>query len=154
MLRQLLSRIRRRHLVLDTHNTLPLDGELDGFSGTIEIVQAPGSWRATTPAKVRVLLRNTGQQAWPAAGLQPVFIGYHWRPAGAEQYMVHDDGHRSLLPVSIAPGTQRTVWCGVKRRALLESIISRWTCIAISPVGFAPGTRVAGARNGRRGTWR
>lgn len=50
---------------------------------------------------VAVTLRNTGKDAWPRGGANPVRLGYRWYDAGGKQVATAD--HRTPLPRDVAP---------------------------------------------------
>jgi len=49
-----------------------------------------------------VTVTNTGTASWPAGGLTPVHLSYHWLDAGGQ--VVLWDGARAALPTDLAPG--------------------------------------------------
>jgi hypothetical protein len=52
---------------------------------------------------VPVSVRNDGRMVWPAGGVLPVHVSYHWMSATENVYLVFD-GLRSGLPHDVAPG--------------------------------------------------
>jgi hypothetical protein len=56
---------------------------------------------------VPITLTNTGNFLWPAAGANPVHLGYHWIDAKGNAAVW--DGARSNLAADVAPGTAQTL---------------------------------------------
>ncbi len=57
---------------------------------------------------VPVTITNYGQMTWPASGVLPVHISYHWLSASEEVYLVFD-GLRTALPHDVSPGETLSV---------------------------------------------
>jgi hypothetical protein len=57
---------------------------------------------------VPVTITNYGQMTWPASGVLPVHISYHWLSATEEVYLVFD-GLRTALPHDVSPGETLSV---------------------------------------------
>lgn len=70
-------------------------------------VTLPDAFMAGIPAKATLVLRNSGDIPFPAAG-SPLAIGYHWNDperTGGWAPVVWDDGrHSAPLPPGLAPG--------------------------------------------------
>jgi len=57
---------------------------------------------------VPVTITNYGLMTWPASGVLPVHISYHWLSATEEVYLVFD-GLRTALPHDVSPGETLSV---------------------------------------------
>lgn len=56
---------------------------------------------------IAVTVTNTGKATWPAGGLTPVHLSYHWFDANGR--VVVWDGDRSVLPTDLTPGQSALV---------------------------------------------
>ena len=98
----------------------------------------------TTPASmtpgqrlaVTLRLRNDGNTVWQADGAHPVRLGQRWLPGGQE-------GPRTPLPRSVAPGETVTILAQVTAPAMPGNFTLRWDLIEedtgwFSAMGAAP----------------
>jgi subtilisin family serine protease len=73
--------------------------------------------------KFPLTVANTGAVTWPAAGLNPVHVSYHW--IGPDGSVVVWDGARAALPTDVAPGQNVVVSVPVAAPDTLGSYILR-----------------------------
>ncbi len=78
------------------------ENDLDWYKATVTAEPLP-DLSAREVISVPVTLRNDGQMEWPASGVLPVRVSYHWLSATENVYLVFD-GLRSPLPHDVAPG--------------------------------------------------
>lgn len=76
--------------------------DLSWYRATITAEPLP-SLSASEIVTVPVTVRNDGEMVWPAAGVLPVHLGYHWMSQTENVYLVFE-GLRSVLPHDVAPG--------------------------------------------------
>jgi hypothetical protein len=76
---------------------------------------------------VPITLTNTGNFPWPAAGANPVHLGYHWIDATGNAVVW--DGLRSSLSVDVAPGAAQTLQAKVQMPAAPGTYTLRWDLV-------------------------
>jgi hypothetical protein len=79
--------------------------------GGYDLSQAPRAWAAGQTATFSVTLTNTGNQAWPAGGTNPVRLGLHFATGGGgwsaqvgSSYHQWLTDQRISLPQDVGPG--------------------------------------------------
>jgi 4-amino-4-deoxy-L-arabinose transferase-like glycosyltransferase len=79
-----------------------------GFRTSLRVLEAPGRVRAKEKATLRVVVKNLGQDVWPArersGGKFQVSLGNHWLDAGGG-VVTNDDGRAALLR-DLGPGEE------------------------------------------------
>jgi len=79
----------------------------NGFGASYAIGSSAFALKVGRPTSLAVTLTNTGTRTWPAAGSQPVHLGYHLlAPNG---FVLVWDGSRANLATDVAPGQSATV---------------------------------------------
>jgi hypothetical protein len=81
--------------------------DLSWYRATIT-AEPPPSLSASEIVTVPVTVRNDGEMVWPAAGLLPVHVSYHWMSRTEDVYLLFE-GLRSVLPHDVDPGETVTV---------------------------------------------
>src|SRR5439155_1026560 len=69
----------------------------------------------------------TGNFAWPAAGANPVHLGYHWIDVAGNAAVW--DGVRSSLAADVAPGTAQTLQAKVQVPVAPGTYTLRWDLV-------------------------
>jgi MoaA/NifB/PqqE/SkfB family radical SAM enzyme len=75
--------------------------------GELRVHGLPERLRAAMQVAVGVVLTNTSEATWPAAGANPVHLAYHWL-TDKDEMAVHD-GVRTSLERDVAPGASVTL---------------------------------------------
>lgn len=78
--------------------------EKQPYRADIRLPQPLTAADAGATLTVAVTVRNTGRDAWPRGGPNPVRLGYRWYDAGGQQVAAAD--HRTPLPRDVAPGEE------------------------------------------------
>ncbi|MEP6776446.1 MAG: O-antigen ligase family protein, partial [Chloroflexota bacterium] len=81
--------------------------DLSWYRATITAASLP-SLSASGIVTVPVTVRNDGEMVWPASGLLPVHVSYHWMSQTENVYLVFE-GLRTVLPHDVDPGETVTV---------------------------------------------
>src|SRR5205814_2489435 len=81
---------------------LTTENDRDWYGATVTAAPLP-TLSASEVVTVPLTLLNNGQMTWPATGVLPVDVSYHWLSATEEEYLVFD-GVRTALPHDISPG--------------------------------------------------
>jgi O-antigen ligase len=81
---------------------LTTENDRDWYGATVTAEPLP-TLSAGEVVTVPLTLLNNGQMTWPAGGVLPVNVSYHWLSATEEEYLVFD-GVRTALPHDISPG--------------------------------------------------
>ena len=76
--------------------------DLSWYRATITAGPLP-SLSASQIITVPVTVRNDGEMVWPAGGVLPVHVSYHWISQTENVYLVFE-GLRSVLPHDVSPG--------------------------------------------------
>lgn len=76
---------------------------------------------------VPITLTNTGNFPWPAAGSNPVHLGYHWIDSAGNATVW--DGVRSNLASDVPPGTAQTLQATVQVPTAPGSYTLRWDLV-------------------------
>jgi O-antigen ligase len=76
--------------------------DLSWYRATVTAEPLP-SLSASEIVTVPLTVRNDGEMVWPAAGLLPVHVSYHWMSQTENVYLVFE-GLRSVLPHDVGPG--------------------------------------------------
>jgi hypothetical protein len=98
----------------------------------------PGTMLVGQTAVVQVTLRNTSSRTWPAAGPNPVRLGYHWYKAnGAEVPPSLWDDNRTGLPHDVLPGDTVTLQCRLGAPRTPERCELRWDVVEEMRTWFA-----------------
>jgi hypothetical protein len=98
----------------------------------------PSTMVAGQTAVVQVTLRNTSSRTWPAAGPNPVRLGYHWYKAnGAEVPPSLWDDNRTGLPQDVLPGDTVTLQCRLSAPRTPERCELRWDVVEEMRTWFA-----------------
>lgn len=76
--------------------------DLDWYRATVTTEPLP-QLAARQVISIPVEVRNDGRMVWPALGVLPVHVSYHWMSATEDTYLVFD-GLRTSLPHDVSPG--------------------------------------------------
>lgn len=76
---------------------------------------------------IEVPVENTGLQAWPAGGQNPVRLGYHWLDGTPVAVMW--DGARAILPHDVQPGEELTVTVSVRAPRAEGTFVLAWDMV-------------------------
>jgi hypothetical protein len=83
-----------------------------------------------------VAVTNTSVRAWPASGLRPVHVSYHWiQPASGRVLIV--DGERTPLPHDLAPGDTAIVAAFVKVPPVTGTLLLQWDMVQENVTWFS-----------------
>ncbi len=78
------------------------------FKAKIEVADAPQRVRVEAPVRIRLRIRNTGNQSWPRSitkeGYATVRAGVQL--LGSDRKLLNRDFHRADLPQSLSPGDE------------------------------------------------
>ncbi len=85
---------------------------LEGFRAQIEILKMAESIEVGHHLPCKVKVKNFGDYPFPARGLNPVALAYHWRLVKPPRYYVFD-GLRTPLPADLPPGQEVVLNCAV-----------------------------------------
>ena len=77
------------------------------YGATYDLSGLPAKGFTVVPITAAVKLTNTSNFAWPAAGPNPVRLGFHWTDLGGKTVVW--DGQRTALPADVPVGGQVTV---------------------------------------------
>ena len=69
----------------------------------------PRNWVAGQPQSITITVTNTGNQAWPAGGSNPVHLGLHFASAAGVPYTAWLSDQRVSLPADLQPGQSATL---------------------------------------------
>jgi len=104
-----------------------LNPPLKDFRASLRPLQSIGKTSKGTELLVELEITNSGVQAWPGDGKQPVCISYHWLDEGGA--MVEFDGVRSRLPRDVAPGETLRAVCFVRVPQCSGALRLCWTLV-------------------------
>jgi peptidoglycan hydrolase-like amidase len=112
------------------------------YSATYQVATPPVSVPAGGSLQVQVVLTNTGNQPWNAAGTNPVNLTYHWYDANGVNTVVWD-GVRTPLGADVAPAASRTVTASVLVPPTAGAYTLRLALVKEGVAWFAPGPAMA-----------
>ncbi|HAF11037.1 MAG TPA: hypothetical protein DCK98_13285 [Chloroflexi bacterium] len=98
-----------------------------GFNGGYDQTTTPGVATIGASLLLSVRVTNYGARAWPAAGTNPVHLGYHILTSGGG--VVTWDGQRGLLPSDLAVGQSAVVQVAVSLPSSLGSYLIAWDLV-------------------------
>jgi Glycosyl hydrolases family 18 len=90
-------------------NSASIESASASWLATYDLSSVPRSWVAGQPQTVAVTVMNTGNQAWPAGGNNPVHLGLHFVGAAGRPYTEWQTDQRVVLPADLQPGQSVTL---------------------------------------------
>jgi hypothetical protein len=90
-----------------------------------------------------VAVTNAGVRAWQPDGDQPMALSYHWAEVPSGQIVVQD-GRRTPLPRTIAPGETITLTALVQAPLRSGDYILQWDLVQENVIWFSGKTNVTG----------
>ncbi|MCG3208168.1 MAG: hypothetical protein FOGNACKC_01770 [Anaerolineae bacterium] len=98
----------------------------------------PATMVAGQTNAVQITLRNTSYRTWPAAGPNPIRLGYHWhQPDGAAVPPSLWDDNRTGLPYDVPPGDSVTLNCNLNAPRTPGRCQVRWDVVEELVTWFA-----------------
>jgi hypothetical protein len=101
--------------------------DLSWYRATIKAGPLP-SLSASQIITVPVTVRNDGEMVWPAAGVLPVHVSYHWMSQTENVYLVFE-GLRSVLPHDVSPGETTNVLALVQAPSQAGTYRLQWDLV-------------------------
>ena len=74
------------------------------WTAAYDLSQVPHQWAPGQTQTIAVTVTNTGNQAWPAGGSNPVHLGLHFAPASGLSVLAWLTDQRVTLPADLPPG--------------------------------------------------
>jgi hypothetical protein len=98
------------------------------FQAAIQPYQTQLSVLAGESIAQTVIITNTSVRAWPATGVRPVYLSYHWiQPATRHVFIL--DGARTSLPRDLAPGESVMVAARVEVPSQPGALTLQWDMV-------------------------
>ena len=101
--------------------------DLSWYRATVTADPLP-SLSASEIVTVPLTVRNDGEMVWPASGLVPVHVSYHWMSETEDVYLVFE-GLRSVLPHDVSPGETVSVLAIVQAPPELGNYRLQWDLV-------------------------
>ena len=79
------------------------------WNANYDMSAAPRTWTAGQSQTFAITVTNSGNQVWPAGGLNPVHLGLHFATAPGLPYSQWLSDQRVSLPADLSPGASVTV---------------------------------------------
>jgi spore germination protein YaaH len=98
-----------------------------------DVASVPRIWVAGQPQTIPITVRNTGNQAWPAAGSNPVHLGLHFSSGTA---MLSDQ--RVVLPADLQPGQTATLSVTLTAPSTTDAVILEAQMVKEQQFWFVP----------------
>jgi hypothetical protein len=86
---------------------LTTENDRNWYRATVTVEPLP-SITAHEVVTVPLTLVNNGEMTWPASGVLPIHVSYHWMSATEEVYLIFE-GLRTPLPHDVSPGETLSV---------------------------------------------
>lgn len=98
------------------------------FRAAIQSTPAELSASAGDVFTATVMVTNTSVRTWPAGGMQPVSVSYHWIQPDSRRVLILD-GERTPLPRDLAPGESAAIPAFVKVPPITGTMLLRWDLV-------------------------
>lgn len=141
-----LSVIAGVQVIVDPVFTARLRSESDDswFRAAIQAARAELIASAGDVFTTTVTVTNTGVRAWPAGGIRPVNVSYHWIQPDSRRVLIVD-GERTPLPRDLAPGESAAVSALVKVPPITGTLLLQWDLVQEDVTWFSErGSAVSG----------
>lgn len=132
-------------LILNPLLAVRLQSESDDSWFRASIQPAQSRLRAPAGGTISqtVVIANSGMRVWPAGGMRPIRLSYHWIQTPTRRVLILD-GARTPLPHDVEPGEIVTVTALVQVPALTGTLTLQWDMVQEEVTWFsARGSPVA-----------
>ncbi len=115
---------------------------LNTLTATYAVTTPPASVPVGATVQVSVQLTNTGTEAWPSTGTNPVNLTYHWYDASGTTAIVWD-GVRTPLGADVPPQGQRTISATVVAPPATGQYLLGFALVKEGVAWFAPSAPIS-----------
>src|SRR5438128_943310 len=109
-------------------------GWLPGY----DLTGVPRNWVAGQAQTVSLTVTNTGNQAWPAGGSNPVRLGLHFAGAPGVPYSAWLSDQRVSLPADLQPGQSVTLSAALAAPTTVDAVILEAQMVKEQQFWFVP----------------